>query len=428
MNLYRVREWGKLITIVGSAQAIIQLLALISGILVIRLLPTKEYAFYTLANTMLGTMTLLADGGISVGVMAQSGKVWQDKEKLGIVISSGLFLRRKFSYVSFFVALPILFLLLRYHGASLLVSLLIVLSIIPAFFATLSGTLLEIVPKLHQDVSRLQTTQLISNAGRLLLLVLCLFFFPFTFIALLVSGIPLIWSNFRLRKISGTYANWKLKDDKEVIRQIIGSVKRILPGAIYYCLSGQITIWLISITGSTTGIAKIGALGRLSMMLSVFSVLFSTLIVPRFSRLPTDDRSLLIKRFLQVQGILIVLSILFVAIAGIFSSEVLWILGKQYSDLNKELTLSVAGSCLGLIASCSFSLSTSRNWIINPILFIGVNVSAIFLGILLINIRTLTGVLIFNICIGAVEVVMYQVYTIIKILNVKVQLQISGHD
>jgi hypothetical protein len=30
--------------------------------------------------TMLGTITVLSDGGISTGLMAQGGKVWNDKE------------------------------------------------------------------------------------------------------------------------------------------------------------------------------------------------------------------------------------------------------------------------------------------------------------------------------------------------------------
>lgn len=78
--LRRAGEWAKLIAITGSAQVMVQAIGFISGILVIRLLPTHEYALYTLANTMLGTMTLLADGGIATGVMSQGGKVWQDKQ------------------------------------------------------------------------------------------------------------------------------------------------------------------------------------------------------------------------------------------------------------------------------------------------------------------------------------------------------------
>src|SRR4051812_39271310 len=87
-------EWGKLISITGSAQVLIQAIGFVSGIMIIRLLSTSEYALYTLANTMLGTMTLLTDGGINTGVMAQGGRVWQDKVKLGIVMNTGMDLRR----------------------------------------------------------------------------------------------------------------------------------------------------------------------------------------------------------------------------------------------------------------------------------------------------------------------------------------------
>lgn len=76
----RVFSWIKLIAVTGSAQVIVQVLGFISGIMIIRMLPTQEYAFYTLANTMLGTMTILADGGIGTGVMAQGGKVWQNRK------------------------------------------------------------------------------------------------------------------------------------------------------------------------------------------------------------------------------------------------------------------------------------------------------------------------------------------------------------
>src|SRR5690606_9246771 len=98
-KLGHVVNLGKLATIAGSTQLMIQLLSLISGIFVIRLLPTEEYALYTLANTMLGTMMILADSGIAAGVTAQGGKVWKNKQKLGSVLSTGFHLRKKFALV-----------------------------------------------------------------------------------------------------------------------------------------------------------------------------------------------------------------------------------------------------------------------------------------------------------------------------------------
>lgn len=171
----KILTWTKLVSITGASQLLIQGLSFVSGILIIRLLPTSEYGLYTLANTMLGTMLILADGGITTGVMAQGGKVWQSKEDLGRVLATGLDLRRKFAIISLLVAMPALLYLLRHHGASWLMSVLIAASLIPAFFTALSGTLLEIVPRLVQHVVPLQKIQVWGNAGRLLLLTLSVF-------------------------------------------------------------------------------------------------------------------------------------------------------------------------------------------------------------------------------------------------------------
>src|SRR5450432_1716731 len=307
----KVFEWGRLISITGSAQILVQLFSFVCGILVIRMLPTQEYALYTLANAMLGTMILLADSGVSTGVMAQGAKVWQNDEKLGAVLVTGLDLRKKFAIGSLVIATPALLYLLRHHGASWLMSVLIIVSLIPAFFTGLSGTLLEIVFKLRQNIVPLQKIQVMNNAGRLALLCATLLIFPWTFVALLAAGIPQIWANMRLRAISGNYADWNQKPDAAVRKEILYIVKRVIPGAVYYCLSGQITIWLISIFGTSAALAQMGALGRLAMVLSLFTVLFSTLISPRFARLP-DNRSLLLKRFFHIMAGIAGLTVLIV--------------------------------------------------------------------------------------------------------------------
>jgi hypothetical protein len=176
----RALEWGKLISITGSSQLLIQGLGLISGILVIRLLPTQEYGLYTLANTMLGTMIVLADGGISSSVLARGGKVWMDRNKLGAVLATGFNLRKKFAKVSLIVAIPFLLYLLRHHHAGWLTSLLIISALIPAFFTALSGNLLSVGPSLHQSIAPLQKVQMGVSIGRLIMLLLTLFFLPWS--------------------------------------------------------------------------------------------------------------------------------------------------------------------------------------------------------------------------------------------------------
>jgi len=412
----RAFTWLKLISVTGGAQLIIQAIGLISGILVIRLLSTQEYGLYTLANTLLGTMVVLADGGISAGVMSQGGKVWQDRQKLGTVLATGLDLRRKFAKGSLLIAMPLLVYLLRMHGASWFMSFLIAVCLVPAFFTALSGTLLQIAPKLNQDIVPLQKNGLIATTARLIT-ILSLFVFPWAFIAMLAYGLPQIWANLNLRKISSAYADWSQQPDPVIRKEIISFVKRILPGAIYFCFYGQISIWLISVFGSISSVAQVGALGRLAMVLNLFNVLFTTLVSPRFSRLP-NNKNLLLSRFLQIQLCLLLLSVGIISIVYLFPSEVLWILGKDYSNLQQELVLNVIGSCLSLIAGIAFTLFTSRGWAINPIISIPISLLSIVVAVMFMDVSSLKGVLLLNIFVACVQVLMNGLYCLIKIIRI----------
>jgi hypothetical protein len=423
----KLLEWGKLASITAFSQALIQAIGLISGVFIIRILPTREYAFYTLANTMLGTMTILADSGIGTGVMAQGGKIWQDKEKLGVVLATGLNLRKKFAIGSLIISVPILMILLHKHHASLLMSFFLVVAIIPAFFTTLSHTILEIAPKLRQDITPLQKNLIGVSIGRLLMLVSTLFIFPWAAVAIIGSGVPMIWANIKLRKISSGYADYHQKPDPEVSANIIKIVKRLSPTAIYYCASSQIGLWLISFFGSTAAVAQIGALGRLSIILTLFSVLYNTIVAPRFARLP-DKRAILFARYMQTQISLLLLSGSVIFLVWAFPSQILWILGSKYSNLQTALLLNIVGSCLGLITGISFTLYTSRGWAINPLISIPINIVAIIVGALLFHVSTITGVLLLNIWTSVVQVIMNTIYSFYKIWTVESIVEAANNE
>lgn len=414
----RLLGWGRLLFFTGSAQVVIQLIGLACGILVVRLLSTKEYALYTLANTILGTMTVLADGGISRGVMAEGGKVWQQKERLGAVLATGLQLRRKFAIVSLVCATPLLWYLLSRHGTGLTTSALIIFSLVPAFYTALYGSLLETGPKLHQDISGLQKLGVAASIGRLGLLLSSLFVFPWAFVAILAAGLSQLWQNRQLKKISLGYVAWSQRPDLQVRTRIVKMVKRLLPESLYYCFSGQITIWLLSFFGTTESIAQIGALQRLAMVLNFFTVLMNTLVIPRFARLPNNPK-LLMQRHLQVITGTMLLNVLVITLAWIFSAQVLWVLGPDYASLTSEVVLVAVNACLGMFYGVCFSASTSRGWVMHPLLLIGTNLLAITAGVLCFNITTLSGILLFNILVNVVQIFVILVYNLRKISEVK---------
>lgn len=411
----RVRQWLGLIAVTGAAQVAVQAIGFIGGILVIRMLPVHEYALYTLANTMLGTMVILADGGIATGVMAEGGKVWQDKGRLGAVLATGMALRKKFAVFSLLVAVPILLYLLRKHDASWLMSTLIVLSLVPAFFSALSGRLLEIPPKLHQDIRPLQRYQVEANVGRLALLGLTMFAFPFAAVAIVCGGLGQVWNNWRLRKAKSKYVAIQSKSESAVEEKVLGYVRRQLPANVYYCVSGQLTLWLVSLLGTTTAVAQIGALGRLTAVISIVSTILASLVTPRFARL-ANDRSVLVTRYFQMQLVVASLGAGMTLLAVWHPQLILSLLGDGYEALNRELVLMVLASSAGLIAGTTFSLNGSRGIVLPPTYLIFVMLSANVIFLSLLRVDTVEAAALFSICINGVAYALHSIYGMTKLL------------
>lgn len=412
----KIYNWVKLITFTGGAQAVVQGAGLLCGILVIRLLPTQEYVWYTLANSMLGTMALLADAGISTGVMAEGGRVWQDKDKLGAVLATGLDLRKKFAIGSLIIAIPLLSYFLLTNGANWLMTILVVATLIPAFLAALSDSLLEIIPRLHQDIGPLQKNQLAVSVGRLILSSVALFVFPFAFVAIFASSLPRTYGNIQLRKIAEPFINSNQRPDPEVRNSILKIVKRGLPELLYFTFSSQITIWLLALFGSSTSIAQVGAISRLGMVINLVNVLFTILVIPRFAKAESSPE--LLSKFFKISFSVVLLSMFISLLVWLFSDAILAVLGNNYKNLQHELFLYSLNSCVGLLISVCFGLYSSRGWIIKPALALTSNITFLVAGILIFNVSTVTGVLLFNLFIACCQVVLHFSFAVSKLKRI----------
>lgn len=415
-NYQKVASWAKLLSLTGFAQVIVQVSGLVAGIIVIRLLPTNEYAFYTLANTMLGTMTVLADGGISSGIMASGGRVWKDKNALGAVITTGMTLRRRFALITLAILIPALSYLLLHVGASWLTIIAIVCSLVLAFWAALSDSLLEVAPKLHQDIKPLQRNQLFVGIGRLIITGLLLLLSPFAWLALLGNGIPRIYGNFKLKAISGKFAGANQPESPEVKKDILKIVRRVLPGSIYYCFAGQISVWLISIFGNNLSVAQIGALGRLATVLSLFTTVFNILIIPRFARAGADQ---LKKNFVLIISVLFFTGIGLFFLSELFATLFLKLLGPNYVGLETELVLCFMSGYVGVVSGALYHIGLSRGWVLNPIIIIATNLVFMLIGIRLFDISVLREVIYFQLFTGIVPALLSIGFCYYKVFHQK---------
>src|SRR5262249_47721352 len=102
----------------GGVQTALQVLAFVTGLVIIRVLAVHEYAFYTLAMAALGTMSVLSDCGVSQAVLSSGGRVWRDPDALGAVVGGGMRLRMLFASAAGVLCSIVLVLLLTRQGAT----------------------------------------------------------------------------------------------------------------------------------------------------------------------------------------------------------------------------------------------------------------------------------------------------------------------
>lgn len=383
--------WSSVST--GVAQALVQGLAFAGGILIVRWLPPIEYAYYTIATAGLGTMTILTDSGVNSSVLALGGEVWQDRARLGAVIATGLRLRRRLALLALALTMPSVVVLVRRHGSSWSESALIVLSVVPIFLATVSGHLLETVPRLHQKLLPLQLVQVASNTGRLALIASLLQLEPIAAIAIAIAIVPQWWANLRLRKIAAGSADWRTAPDPVVAQRISAQVRRTMPSAVYYALSGQLSVWLISLFGKSNSVAAVGALGRLAAILTVLGLAFNIVAVPRFARIASGDAHRVRARYAQAQIALLSACLIPVIFVAWLPSPALSLLGSHYHGLQREAVLMTAASGVTLLCGAAYTLGASRGVVAPPAMTITYSILTQAVFILILPLQTVAGVL-----------------------------------
>jgi len=377
-----------------SVQVAVQLMAAASGILLVRALSKPEYAYFTIANSMQATMGILADSGIGIGLSSIGGKVWQDRHRFGELINTALRLRRYLAVIAATAVGPILVWLLISNGASTFYAATITIAVLLALNYQLLAGVLIVVPRLHSQISRVQTLDAIVAGSRLLLIAAAYLVFLNAAVALFAGVVGIIGQCIFLRHWTTDNIEPHAPINREDRATMLGIIKHQAPNAAFYCVQGQLTVWLISVFGNTQSIAEVGALGRLSIIFSIINSVMVSIILPAFARYQSPK--VIRRRYFQVIGGFVLLGLALISATALFPGQLLWILGAKYMHLGKELLLMmVLSSASGLIAAM-WSLNSTRAWIRYSWLNIpGVILMQITL-LLIIDVSTVKGVIVFG--------------------------------
>jgi O-antigen/teichoic acid export membrane protein len=391
----RALHRARVVSNFAFVQGVVQVIGFFSGILLIRHLDQREYAYFTIANTMQGTLNVLADIGISIGLVSIGGRVWQDRHRFGQLVNTALGLRRKLGLVSVIVVVPILYYLLVKNGAATTYTALLVVAVLIGLVVQLSIGVLSVVPRLRSDVSRIQAIDLTGAVARFLALAALMYLFLNGAVALAIGSATLVLQYWMLRRYVAGVIDVAAPENPEDRAAMVGFIRSQAANAVFFCVQGQITVFLISIFGrKVSSIAEVGALGRLAMIFAVLSHLLANVFAPAFAR--CQDRTRLRWQYAAILSAVAAFSLAIVGAAYFFPQQFLFVLGNKYAHLGRELLLMVGGAVITAIASTLWSLNAAKAWIAGSWLYIPLTLGTQLALIPFTDFSSVPGVLTFN--------------------------------
>lgn len=388
--LHRARVVGSFAVV----QAAVQIVGFLSGILLVRQLDQREYAYFTIANTMQGTLNVLADIGISIGLISIGGRVWQDRHRFGQLVNTALGLRRKLGAVAIVLVTPIVYFILAKNGASAGYSGILIAVLLLGLVIQLSIGVLSVVPRLRSDVTRIQTIDMTGAVARFLVLVALMYLFLNGAVALAVGSAVLLLQYWMLRRYVAGVVDLKAPENEEDRAAMRGFIRSQAASAVFFCLQGQITVFLISAFGHVTSVAEVGALGRLAMIFAVLSNLLGNVFAPAFARCQSLRK--LRWEYAAIVGGVACFSLVVIGASALFPGVFLFVLGNKYAHLERELLLMVGGAVITAMAGTLWALNSAKAWIAGSWLYIPLTLATQLALIPFTDFSSVSGVLVFN--------------------------------
>jgi O-antigen/teichoic acid export membrane protein len=358
----RLLGWFRMLTAFVSLEIAAQSCAALASFLVVRNLNKQHYAWYSIAfnmQTALGLFTLL---GIGTGMVSMSGQWIGDRERMGALAASAFRYRSLLLTIVGPVVLPIFGYLLLKNGCPVWHTMALVALAVCLMFVELNRQIFSVPICIAGRYHYLQCAALVEAVSRvaalgLLILLGWLNAAATILISVLVSGSIV---RFLIRKGAQEYLAPHSVPNREITRKLTKLNLNVMPSTFSSVFQAQIGMAMISIFGNTASVADLGALTRIALLLVVPQQIVIKIIEPKLAR--AKEGADLRRKF----GVVVV-CVAMMACSGfvlmfLFRYQFLWLLGKQYWHLEKELVFYSGVCCTGMLTSMSMKLLCARGW------------------------------------------------------------------
>lgn len=378
---------------------------LVCGFALINFLTKSDYATFTIVMALQGTAMILVDLGITQSLTALIGKGIKDRIFVGRYLVACRQLRNYMLVFGSAVLLVIIYFAAPRFEWSFSLSLFLWICLCLTLLFSSVGAVYKPVFLLKQNLVHLYKVDALAGVSRLLL-ILAAFTFGFlsASVAILLGVIQAAISGLGLWQLSRKNVEYPdseanlSAERKEIISQTLPRA----PGYAFFAFEGQITIFIISLLGTTMNVAELGALGRLAMLFLIFNRMGSNLVGPYMSKL--DSHQVLSKTMFFT----LITTVFFTAVAGIsyvFPEPLLLLLGDGYQHLRLEVFLVVLAACIRSIDVIIYSICLSRKYVYSWYSLVDILpvVVVMILGFALMDLSQLTNVLYYSVAIAVIR-------------------------
>lgn len=390
---YKTRIADVLSYITGNA--ISQLLNMLSGFIVIRALDKTEYGYYTIAFSVFIMITQLSDVGVSIGLNTIGGRTWDNKERFSSLIVTAESIRRR---MILFISLPIAIygiVILLNNSNNIFNSVALLTVVIVTGFLEIERLVLLTIPKFYGNIKFIRNNELIGSTAKLLLVIFAALLFENPIYFLIPFFIATAFQLHFLRKEKKLHINEDVVVNKEFKAEIISYINSNALNTFYYIFQGQLFILLLTIFGTVTNIAEIGALSRFSVIFNVVNSLFLNYFIPDFAKAKGFNQTK--KKFLILISIYILIGLTVIIVFATVPHFFLFILGNEYYGLEEELILVMVSSSIIKLLGVLWQLNNARGWVKYIWLYTPLTILSQILLIPFFNLSTLKGIILFNI-------------------------------
>lgn len=378
----------------ASAQLLVQAIGFASGIALVHYLDQLQYGYYTLAVSMVGLAGVLLDLGLSAAVLARGGPLHADRKGLGSLMGDASGLQRQLLLAGVLLLIPVISAMFFKQGLPWReVGVLSLLVLSCAALNVQSAVAMSLV-RLRGDISTQQKLDVGIGLGKLLLVMAAASLYLDAQIAVvlnLAAAGVLLWV---LRRYLAAHLGDTRASTGEHAPALKAFIRKQAPNSIYYCLVGQIAIWLVGLFGSAERVAEVGALGRLAALFTVIGAVINAMVQPYFARATSAQE--LVSGFIALNGFFALLTLALLALAIAAPVPLLWILGRRYGNLTEELVWMVLATSLSAWAGALYGVGAARSWVVPSVLMIPLGLATLALAVWTLDVSTVKGSFMMN--------------------------------